>query len=317
MKTIKILFFILLLFLFYVSIKNIDIKLFIDNFDSDFTKGLLFAQIPIFASAIFFTIRHMFFINKSLSFSIAFNAMLLSVGLNYVLPARVSEFIKATYIKEKSNIEFSVGIGAVFLERFADLIVLSIITFSSLVFLAIDLQGSSFIFILPFIGLVALIIYLEKYILIIIEKVIPYNRVKNFLKNTYIHIRKQLFTKKFIIGLLYSFFIWFFSALTIFVFLNIAGEIQLNSTQVLLILIGGSIGLAIPALPGGLGTFEAIVVTILMKYGYDFNSSLALAIGLRINNMLLVLPYALIIAFKNGTGLKNLYQDLKKKVDKI
>ncbi|RXJ54422.1 lysylphosphatidylglycerol synthase transmembrane domain-containing protein [Candidatus Marinarcus aquaticus] len=313
MKLIKILFFILVLFLIYFSIKNIDIELFFNNFDRDFINALLFAQIPIFISSIFFTLRHMFFIDKALRFSIAFNAMLLSVGLNYIVPGRISELIKATYIRDKSNIGFSIGIGAVFLERFADLIVLASIALAGLTFFAMDIQGNSLIIVMFLICLIVAVIYFEKNILFLLNKLVLNKKLNNFLNTTYQHIKSQVFTKKFIIGLIYTFVIWFFSSLTIFVFLNIAGEIKLSSLEILMILLGGAIGLAIPALPGGIGTFEAIVVTILIKYGYDFNSALALAIGLRINNMLFVLPYALIIAFKNGTGLNKLYKDLRKK----
>ncbi|WP_323594888.1 lysylphosphatidylglycerol synthase transmembrane domain-containing protein [Aliarcobacter butzleri] len=313
MRFLKILFLVIFIFLFYLTLKNIDLELFLNQFNNGFLLALLLSQISILMSAIFFTIRHIFFIDKNIKFTIVFNAIVLSIGLNYIIPGRVSELIKATYIREKSDIGFSIGIGAVFLERFADLIILAFIAVVCITFFTMDLQNNSLYIILTLICLIVLVVFCEKYILFITDKIIRNQKLKNFLNTTYLHIKKQVLTKKFIIGLLYTVVIWFFSALTIFIFLNIAGEIKLDTLEILMILLGGSIGLAIPALPGGLGAFEAIIVAILMKYGYEFNSALALAIGLRLNNMLLVLPYTLIIALKNGTGLKNLYQDIRKK----
>ncbi len=309
----KIIFFTFLGVILYFTIKNINFEIFLNNFDNDFMFALLLSQIFIFINFIIFTNRHIFFIDKNLKFTIAFNAIVLSIGLNYIIPGRVSELIKATYIREKSNIGFSIGMGAVFLERFADLIILAFIAVVCITFFTMDLQNNSLFIILVLICSIVVVIFCEKYILFIIDKIIRNQKLKNFLNTTYLHIKKQILTKKFIIGLLYTFVIWFFSALTIFIFLNIAGEIKLDAVEILMILLGGSIGLAIPALPGGLGTFEAIIVAILMKYGYEFNSALALAIGLRLNNMLSVVPYSLWIAFKNGTGLRKLYKDLKNK----
>lgn len=309
----KILFFIFLSILTYFIIRHIDFKLFLDKFNADFFIALCFSQTFILFGLIFFVIRHIFFIGIKINFLIVLNAMILSVGLNFILPGRISELIKATYIRDKTGLGFSIGMGAVFLERFADLIILVFISFAGIAFFTINIQNNSLYIVLTIIIVICLGIYLEKYILLIINKVVRYERLKNFLNSAYLHIKGQLFTKKFSIGLLYSFVIWVCSALSIFTFLNIAGTIELGIIQVMIILLGGSLGLAIPALPGGLGTFEAIVVTILMKYGYDFNTALALAIGLRINNMIIILPYALIIAFKNGTGLKKMYQDLRQR----
>ncbi len=313
MRFVKILFLMIFIFLFYLTLKNIDLELFLNQYNSNFLLALVLSQIPSLMASVFFTVRHIFFIDKNLKFTIAFNAIVLSIGLNYIMPGRVSELIKATYIREKSNIGFSIGMGAVFLERFADLIILAFIAIVCITFFTMDLQNNSLFIILVLICSIVVVIFCEKYILFIIDKIIRNQKLKNFLNTTYLHIKKQILTKKFIIGLLYTFVIWFCSALTIFIFLNIAGEIKLDAVEILMILLGGSIGLAIPALPGGLGTFEAIIVAILMKYGYEFNSALALAIGLRLNNMLFVVPYSLWIAFRNGTGLRKLYKDLRNK----
>lgn len=92
----RIIFFTFLGVILYFTIKNINFEIFLNNFDNDFIFALLLTQIFIFINFIIFTNRHIFFIDKNLKFTIAFNAIVLSIGLNYIMPGRVSELIKAT-----------------------------------------------------------------------------------------------------------------------------------------------------------------------------------------------------------------------------
>lgn len=59
--------------------------------------------------------------NPSAPFFPSFRAICLSLGLNFLLPARLSELIKPVYLKDKAGIPLSNGLGAVFLERATDL----------------------------------------------------------------------------------------------------------------------------------------------------------------------------------------------------
>lgn len=299
--------------LIYLFISKIDINNFLLKFNFNFFIAIMIAQVPLFISIFLTAYRHLYFVNnKNLNFLVAFNAIIIGIGFNNILPGRVSELLKATYIRKKCGIPLGMGVGAVFLERFTDLIVVSILALISIVFLTLDfnvylaLSVLSISFLMIFV-----IIYYEEYILLFIQKIIKWQTLQDLINKIFTHIRQHLNRKKLLYGLLQGMGIWFFSALTVGIFMNIAGDLEFNTIAVITLLIGGAVGLAIPALPGGLGTFEAVAVVVMMKFGYDLDTSLALAIGLRISNTILIFPLALIISTKDGTGLNKIISDFK------
>jgi len=312
-RFVKIIQLFIIAILIYFFISKIDISNFLLKFNFNFFMAILIAQVPLFISIFLTAYRHLYFVNNpNLNFSIALKAIIIGTGFNYILPGRISELLKATYIRDKCNIPLGIGVGSVFLERFTDLIVVAFLGLVSIIFFALDFNiylalsilGISFL-------LIIVIIHYEAYILSMIQRIIKWKTLQDLIKNIFSHIHQQLNKEKLFYGLLQGITIWFFSALTVGVFMNIAGDLEFNTIAVITLLIGGAIGLAIPALPGGLGTFEAVAVVVMMKFGYDFDTALALAIGLRLSNMLLILPLALIISTKNGTGLYKLINDAK------
>lgn len=317
-KIFKLIQVIIVLLLIFVLIDNIDLKNFLNKFDIDFIYGILIAQIPTGIALYFTALRHHYFVhNDKLSKKTAFFAILIGSGFNNILPGRISELIKASYIRKQCGISFSVGIGAVFLERFIDVIFLFILTVISITLFSFNVNINTMLLIT-----VALILFVyvlfryEENILRTINKYITHTLIKNFFNSLLVHIRSQVTKKKIFYGICYGFLIWIFSILSVGSLLNIAGDITLTYTQIITLVVAGAIGYAIPALPGGLGTFEAIMVMMLMKYGYDFDTSIALSIGLRLSNIVIILPISLFLSMKYGTGLSKILKDLKNK-DKI
>ena len=301
--------------LVYFFISKIDINNFLLKFNFNFFIAILIVQVPLFISIFLTAYRHLYFVNNpNLNFSIALKAIIIGTGFNYILPGRISELLKATYIRDKCNISLGVGVGSVFLERFTDLIVVAFLGLVSIVFFALDFNIYLALSILGIALLIIIIvIYYEEYILSMIQRIIKWKTLQDLIKNIFTHIHQQLNKEKLFYGLLQGITIWFFSALTVGVFMNIAGDLEFNTIAVITLLIGGAIGLAIPALPGGLGTFEAVAVVVMMKFGYDFDTAIALAIGIRLSNMILILPIALILSTKNGTGLYKAISGFRKR----
>jgi len=314
-KLVKVIQLIIIIILVYFFISKIDINNFLLKFNFNFFIAILIAQVPLLISIFLTAYRHLYFVNNTnLNFSIALKAIIIGIGFNYILPGRISELLKATYIREKCNIPLGVGVGSVFLERFTDLIVVAFLGLISIVFFALNFNIYLALSILGIALLIIIIvIYYEEYILIMIQKIIRWQPLQDLINKIFSHVRQQLNKEKLFYGLLQGIIIWFFSALTVGVFMNIAGDQEFNTIAVITLLIGGAIGLAIPALPGGLGTFEAVAVVVIMKFGYDFDTAIALAIGLRLSNMILVLPIALILSTKNGTGLYKAISDFRER----
>lgn len=103
---------------------------------------------------------------------------------------------------------------------------------------------------------------------------------------------------------------WAFLVLGTIAFLNSAAPNTLRWEEAMIVFVFTSIGGAIPALPGGLGTYEAAAVLALQRFGLDFNESLALALGLRLCNIALTVPWALLVATRSGTGLRATFRRL-------
>ena len=66
---------------------------------------------------------------------------------------------------------------------------------------------------------------------------------------------------------------WAFLVLGTIAFLNSAAPNTLRWEEAMIVFVFTSIGGAIPALPGGLGTYEAAAVLALQRFGLDFNES--------------------------------------------
>lgn len=283
------------------------------EYDRAFFVAVLLAQVPLFASLFMTTYRHILFIGEpSVKFSVGFNAIILSTGLNNIVPGRIAELIKVTYIRDHADKSYSSCLSAVILERLADLIILAILTITGAFFLSIE--SNIYLPVLLTIGsflLISSIIYFEKELFLFLKKFVRWKKLRHLLQDLLIRVKRDVLSSKFICGLFLGAVTWFFLIATFGIFLNSAGSIELDIIAVTTVLVAAAVGISIPIFPGGLGTVEASIVFVLMKYGYDLEGAVALAIGLRLTNLTLVLPYSLIIAQLNGTGLLKLVKDVK------
>ena len=312
-KVLQVFIIIGLIYFFFVEI---DFQKMLYFFNIQFMMAILLAQVPIFIATFLTGLRHVYFINMNVSILKGFYAVVISNGFNNILPARISEVLKATYLRDKCKVPFSIGISAVFLERLIDLMIVSLLVLTLTLFLAVDMN-TTIAFIMLSISLIGMFItvFFQKKIFKVIEKYVKWKRLQSFIHGVLVHVTKNFNSVRLINGLLLGISIWCFSSLTVGIFINVAGSIELGALPVITILIAGAIGLAIPGLPGGLGVFEASIVTVLLYYGYNLEYATALAIGLRLSNILFIFPFSLYLAMFGGTGLKNIIFDIKNKTN--
>ena len=298
----NILFFAVLVFIY----KKIDFEIFWSHFDLGILRGIIFAQIPIIISVFIVTHRYLFLLDSSsLKFRHVFNSMILSFGLNNVLPGRSSEFIKATYLKKKSNIPLVTSIGVIFVERFIDLIVLILVGVVAFFFTIKKLHIDIYIPVL--ISVVFIIAFIFFYNpLVKVAGWFEFGNVRNILRKILNEIKNRLTWEVFIKGVMLGFLYWGSLIVSALIFFFCAGADNLDYQVVTVIYIVATFGGAIAILPGGLGTFEAAVVLVLKNYGYDFDEALVFAVGLRMVNLLILLPWSLFIALSQGIGIRHI-----------
>lgn len=257
-------------------------------------------------------VRHAVLIDRAgLSYLTATKAVALSQGLNVILPARVSEVLKATYLRKRANVPLSAGISAVVLERTVDLIIVGAMGFVCLFFFSAVISKT-----LVFLVVVFVVILLSMSLwggrsMRALTRILPWPRISGFIEQAYLHFAATLTRPAFFLGLGLGLLVWGGSFLNILLFLSIAGEVQVGVYGALLVFVCTTVGGAVPALPGGLGAYEAAAVFALMSLGYTFPDALALAVTIHAAQLSLPIALALIIMLTDQLGLTSLIAELR------
>lgn len=243
---------------------------------------------------------------------VAFQAMTLAQGLNLVLPARLSELIKATYLRDQANVPFSSGLSAVVLERLVDMLIVAVLGLLA----AIQFFERGNFISVPALGLLIgtaflLLVRFPKPVMGLIQRM-PSQRLSGTLARTYSHFIETAGTKAFWKAVLLGLLIWGLSYLNIFVFLSLAGSIPVGLSGALLVFVMTTLGGAIPALPGGLGTYEAAAVIALRSLGYSFDEALALALVMHAAQLALPFLMAMLLMLQKRLGILSLISDIRR-----
>lgn len=261
-------------------------------------------------------IRHAIFVDRvSVTYVTATKAVVLAQGLNLLIPARLSEFLKATYLRDKAQIPVSTGLSVLLLERTVDLIIVGALgLFCLLKFAA--MVNQVLVIALAMIVLIILIVALwgGRGIHAIV-RYFPWLQVREFIVRVHSHFAVTLRQPRFFVGLTLGVLVWSVSYANIAILLSIAGEPPVGLYAALLIFICTTIGGAIPALPGGVGAYEAAAIVVLMSLGYSFHDALALAITLHAAQLALPLILALFLLMNERVGLAILIADVRKLVN--
>lgn len=261
-------------------------------------------------------VRHKVLISKpEIGVGSAFRGMVLSQGLNIVLPARLSELLKATYLRDRANVPLSVGLSAVVLERSVDVLIFALLGvlgsiqfFDKGNFVSMSMLGIALVVI------VFLVVRFPRLVLCGLSA-IPSLQLSGFLERTYLHFSAIAYTRRFWNATLLGIAVWGLSFINILVFLQVAGSLPIGFSGVLLVFVMTTLGGAIPALPGGLGTYEAAAVVALRSLGYGFDEALALAIALHVFQLALPFFWAICILLTDRIGISNLVSDLRKSAE--
>ena len=258
-------------------------------------------------------IRHLLLVGlPSLSLNVSFRAMVLSQGLNLVIPARLSELLKATYLRDHANVPLSRGLSAIVLERTVDVLIVAAL--GALALLSYFDRGDfgsipalGFIFVVS----VFVLIRFPGPVLSLV-RVLPSVRLAGFLERTYLHLSSMAGTQAFWRALMLGGVGWGLSYINILVFLELAGSLPIGVSGALLVFVMTTFGGAIPALPGGLGTYEAAAVVALRSLGYGFDEALVLALVMHASQLVLPFVLAILIMLTERTGISSLIADLRR-----
>lgn len=260
---------------------------------------LIIALVFTIASHIFRALRWNLLIN-SLNYktkvSTTFYAVMIGYMANTAVP-RMGEFARCGVLSKKEKIPFNALFGTVISERIFDLITLVVIIFFVIVF-QIDLLGdflnqifapffsglfSNLQSILIFTGAIIVTFAVLTFLILKLKekiKSIPfYNNIQGFLSGLFDGIITIMKLRQKWLFLLYTFIIWFFYAIMVYLPLLMLEETShLTFIDSLTILAIGSLGIVAPV-PGGIGAYHFIVKAILYElYNIGGNAAISFAV---------------------------------------
>jgi len=259
------------------------------------------------------SVRHVLLIGAPrIGLGVAIRAIVLSQGLNLVLPARLSELLKATYLRDHANVPLSSGVSAVVLERSVDVLIVAALGALGVI-LYFDRGNFTSIAVLGLVLAVAILVLVRSPGLVLrVVQALPSERLAGFLERTYLHFSAAAGTRAFWYALLLGGVAWGLSYINILVFVELAGSVPIGFSGALLVFILTTLGGAIPALPGGLGTYEGAAVAALRSLGYSFDEALMLSLVMHATQLILPFVMAVLIMFTERTGLSSLVADLRR-----
>lgn len=271
--------------LLWLSFRKLDLQeVWHDIRDANY-YWLAFSLVFAIGSHIFRALRWNLLINSlnyKTKLSTTFFAVMIGYLANTAVP-RMGEFVRCGVLSKKEKIPFNALFGTVISERIFDLITLGVIILLVIVFQITALgdfihQIFGPFFNVLFSNLTSIIIFTGSILIIFvalimlirklkerIKKIPFYNKVQEFLSGLFDGIKTILKLRQKWLFLLYTFIIWFFYAMMVYLPLFMLEETShLTFVNGLTILAIGSLGMVAPV-PGGIGAYHFIVKTVLYE----------------------------------------------------
>ncbi len=243
---------------------------------------------------------------------VAVRAYFLSAGLNVVIPGRLSELLKVTYLSDKAAVATSVSVTALVVERLFDLVCLGMLVAVALGSALFGISAKALA--APVVGLAVLLflglIGSPKRVV----RLLPFGR--RFVASALEHAGTLLRDRpRLALVIALSAAGWAASFCTIASVIWLGGSIPLGVGELFTVFVAIAVGRAIPALPAGLGTYEAAAVLGLTRFGYSTEEALALGLTAHGAHYLLVTLIAFAILLVDGTGVRSLLRRLRPLVE--
>ncbi len=204
-------------------------------------------------------------------------------GYAFILsPSRIGEMVRSPYIKRDYGIPISKSASIVFVERFYDLLGLTVLLSIGLLF--IEFERSILLIPLAIIALTILIFKNKRFLLYILNKT---SRIKflstlnsNF-EESYESALKILKIKFLVSGIILSTITYFLQALAVF-YLVVGFNEVITLEQITVIFTASNFIAALSMIPAGIGVFDGGMVGLFVLNGLDYDIAVTITILLRL-----------------------------------
>ncbi len=309
----------------YIAFHNVDLSLLYLSIKS--TNILFFIPIVVLTFSFYFirALRwfHLLEPIKKIGLFSLFSSTVIGFAANYVLPARLGEFIRANYIGRMENISKSASLATIVIERLFDvftilLMVLFVILFndfpSEWESIEKALKAGGFFLLILFIVSIFLLIGLKRkthtflnifgrFLFFLPHKI--RKRIVDMLKdfsNGLVLVKgpSQLFAVIF-----YSLTLWCLTAFQIYILCFSMG-LSLPFLAPFFILILLCLSVTLPSAPGYIGTFHVACQYGLIFYGFSKEKALSMAILLHASGFIPTVILGSLLFLLQHISLRNL-----------
>jgi lysylphosphatidylglycerol synthase-like protein len=178
----------------------------------------------------------------------AIKAVILGGGMNVFLPGRLSEFLKAAYLRDNCSIPFSTGLAAIFIEKVIDLAILGCVAAIS-ASLYLDRTNTTFLPAMVLaVGILLGLPWLERRVLRLCA-LLPWRALRAFSERFVTHAAARVRGGAFYKALGYGVTIWLISIAGFALFLYCTDSVRIGVVGAMVVFVMATIGGAVPALP--------------------------------------------------------------------
>lgn len=287
-----------------------DVDLLIQNLNVQFLQGTLVLAASLYGAFFIDAFRLVLFLRPNdVEVSRSFKSIMLAAGFNLFFPAHSSEAIKVAYLKSNNDVKCSTSVASIMLMRFSDVILMGATVLILLT--TLPLKKSIITSIVVFVALIFCFVLLwGDNVESLLRKIHIYS-IGDSLANTLNSLRHNLKNGAIVRDIAIAAASWFLIYYGYYVFLS-SMNVGLGHDAALAVFFCCTFAYAIPALPGGIGTFEAAGVLALAQSGMSQENALVVIILLHFAQTCILLLATLVILVQDNVSPRSLINSFRK-----
>ena len=280
-RAVIIIFLILIFYIGFVAFSDLNK---ISNISFNFNLVPLILLFTL-SSFVVMGIRQFFLLKQiGITISVKENIKLYLSGLSMVIsPGGSGQLIKSYYIKKKYNHEINKTLPLVFVEKFIDLICITTLIISSLLFV----QNMEIIFLVMIIVMIIVVVILtlrfKKLFTVFVKILSKTPFFKKFVEDSnyfYNSLNKMISIKSISIGFIFGMLSFSFDAMAIY-FVFMAFNVDLHFFNIIASIYPSILYGSLSFIPGGVGVTELSAVRLLTDEGISTSLSSAIILTIR------------------------------------
>lgn len=226
---------------------------------------------------------------KGVSLRQALDAYVFSVGMNLLVPARLSELVKPAYLRQAAQVPLSVGSSALVAEKVFDLFAVGLISLAAVLLVGFGTEA------LPVIVAACLAAFCVPLAAAWLSRRLPtaetHARVPALLIRM-VHVLAETSRPKVYAGLFgCSLGGWFASAFSLYALVAICGTVPLGLGKAVVVFVCTLVGGLFALLPAGIGTYQAAAIFALTQFGFPTEEATILSVLLQVQAMAFAVLY--------------------------